>query len=120
MISLEPDYSPDSFLHHSGKLEVPSLKPNSNPDDVYISLVDFAPQISALKVHIHPKTGAGLAMRSHNACFMTDIKKEVSSVLANIRSPVQSSHIRHLEAQKAKLDGAFGGSRFCKSPQGRF
>lgn len=93
-----------------------SIEPASSLADVEISVAELAAKLTALKLHIHPQTEAGLAVKSHNACFETDIKKEVSSVLAGISSPVQNSHIRHLEAQKTKLVGPFGGSRVRRSP----
>jgi hypothetical protein len=70
--------------------------------DLDISLDDLIVKLSALKVHVSYQYGRYI---DHSNCFATDLVKELDVVQNEIQDPVLESYIRHMEIQKAKLNG---------------
>jgi hypothetical protein len=75
-------------------LDIIKINPKMELNDLHLGLKYLAKKLSACEIY-----------GNHIECFATDIKKEVTNILAGIGDPVLDSHRHHIAIQRAKLDG---------------
>ncbi|KAH8749071.1 hypothetical protein F5882DRAFT_470734 [Hyaloscypha sp. PMI_1271] len=85
-------------------LEIAKVTPMMNAEEYHNSVETLSQGLSNLVIHVHPPYYGAYVAQDHSNCFTTDIKKEVEAVMAGIGDPILKHHIRHVEAQRSKLN----------------